>query len=127
MINYNMNYCFIALWRVYINTVCPQCNVTVICITTTFSEVFQFRKLFYIKSHIPSRNKHEHCSIIFLIHVMILPLELCFQIVCYYKNVTMKTLRFGALSTKASLPLASSEFHLSNISSCIKKVRYKLS
>ena len=125
--SYNTDYSFVALWRAYINTVSLQCNETAICVTTTFSEVFQFHKLFYIKSHIPSRNKHEYCSLrIFLIHLMILPLELCFQIVCCYKNVKMKTLRFGVPPTKAPLPLASSQFHFSSISFYVKKVRYKL-
>lgn len=59
-------------------------------------------------------------------HLMILPVEVSFHIVCYYKNVTMETLRFGVPSTKAPLPLASSQFHFSSISSDIKKVRNKL-
>lgn len=60
MISYNTNYSFVTLRRAYVNTVSLQCNVTVICVTAAFSEVFQFHKLFHIKSHIPSRNKHEH-------------------------------------------------------------------
>ena len=76
MISYNTDYSFVALWRVYINIVSLQCNETAICVRTTCSEVFQFHKLFYIKSHIPSRNKHEYCSShIFLDFILIFSLD----------------------------------------------------
>lgn len=60
MISYSTNSNFVALWGAYVNTVSLRCNVTVVFVTAAFSEVFQFHKLFYIKSHIPNRNKHGH-------------------------------------------------------------------